>query len=90
MARKYFVEDYYVESIADINPTKWLRYVDLKAGYDATDVKLIGVRNFNTDVWHRPHTFAHGKNCKYHTQLAMKNGFVELRVSYTPLRQLLI
>lgn len=89
MARKYWVEDYYTQTIEDIDPATWLKFGQTKMGIGtlAKDVKLLGVRCWpgadKFAVWHRPEAFAYGKTAKANTQTAMKDGFVQLRFSYT-------
>jgi hypothetical protein len=95
MPRKYFVQDYYTETIEDFSPAAWLEYGNAKMGIDGTDVKLVGVRNWTLErdengirgigKWYRPKSFAYGKGCKTNIQRGMKQGFVELRFSYTPI-----
>lgn len=98
MARKYFTEDYYTETINDFNPAAWLKYGNDKMWLDGKDVKLVGVRNWllerdqngvrSNSAWHQPQAFSYGKHCKANTQTGMRNGFVELRFSYTPVEPL--
>ena len=91
MARKYFEETYYTETIENFNPTTWLEYGKAKIGLEGRTVKLVGVKCYGfKEKWHKPHAFSYGKHCKTNTQHGMKDGFVELRFSYTPVQPLAI
>ena len=75
------VLDYTTERIEDFNVHGWERYAMAKLGVGLA-CKVTGARCFKAPVWHGPKTFSHGKGCLKRVQQAMRDGFVELRVTY--------